>query len=254
MSAPNGLEVFRQFFAGFTGQYVLIGGTANFLAMEAAGLDARLTKDLDVVLLAEALTPDFGRAFWQFVDEGGYAIQQEGLAPRKFYRFSKPANPAFPEMVELFSRIPDGLHYTPPRALTPIPFDESVASLSAILLDDAYYALLHQGTVQINGLAWANETVLIPLKMHAWLDLRARKSAGEAIDEKSIRKHFNDVLRLSQILPVDARVALPDSVKADVLRFISEAQLQPDHVASLKLMSPDVNLASILIDLKQVFG
>lgn len=253
MSAPNGLEVFRQFFADFAGQYVLIGGTANFLAMEAAGLDARATKDLDIVLLAEALTPEFGRAFWLFVDEGGYALQQEGTAPRKFYRFSKPTNPAFPEMLELFSRVPDGLSYTPPRSLTPIPFDESVASLSAILLDDAYYALLHRGTVQLSGLAWANETVLIPLKMHAWLDLSARKSAGEAIDERNIRKHFNDVLRLSRILPVDARVDLPDSVKTDVIRFISEAQFQPDHVASLKL-GAHVNLASILADLKQVFG
>lgn len=253
MSAPNGLEIFRQFFADFAGQYVLIGGTANFLAMEAAGLDARATKDLDIVLLAEALTPEFGRAFWQFVDEGGYALQQEGTAPRKFYRFSKPTNPAFPEMLELFSRVPDGLSYTPPRSLTPIPFDESVSSLSAILLDDAYYALLHQGTVQLNGLAWANETVLIPLKMHAWLDLSDRKLNGEAIDERNIRKHFNDVLRLSRILLADARVDLPDSVKADVMRFISEAQLQPDHVASLKL-GANVNLASILSDLKLVFG
>ncbi len=36
--------------------------------MDAAGLDARLTKDLDIVLLAEALTPEFGHAFWRFVD------------------------------------------------------------------------------------------------------------------------------------------------------------------------------------------
>ena len=253
MSTPKGLKIFRQFFADFVGQYVLIGGTANFLALEAAGLDARATKDLDIVLLAEGLTPEFGHAFWQFIDKGGYALQQEGMAARKFYRFSKPSNPEFPEMLELFSRVPDGLSYTPPRSLTPIPFDESVLSLSAILLDDAYYALLHRGTVHLDGLPWVNETVLIPPKMHAWLDLSARKLAGEAIDEKNIRKHFNDVLRLSRILPVDTHVDLPDSVKADVMRFISEAQLQPDHVASLKL-GANVNLASILDDLKLVFG
>jgi hypothetical protein len=220
MSAPYGLDVFRQYFADFADQYVLIGGTASFLAMDAAGLDARLTKDLDIVLLAEALTPEFGRTFWRFVDAGGYRVQQEAAEPRRFYRFSKPVDPAFPAMLELFSRLPDGIRYSPPRVLTPIPFDESVASLSAILLDDAYYAMLHQGMVRFEGLSWVNERVLIPLKMKAWLDLRERKAAGHAVDEKDIGKHFNDVLRLSRILPLDARVPLPETVGADVATFI----------------------------------
>lgn len=59
MSRPRGLETFRRFFEGFADQYVLIGGAANYLALAAAGLDARATKDLDIVLLAEvsATTP-----------------------------------------------------------------------------------------------------------------------------------------------------------------------------------------------------
>lgn len=252
MSAPHGLELFRQYFADFADQYVLIGGTASYLAMDAAGLDARLTKDLDIVLLAEALTPEFGRAFWNFVDAGAYQVQQETAAPHCFYRFSKPADPAFPAMLELFSRIPDGIRYTPPRALTPIPFDESVASLSAILLDEAYYAMLHQGVVRFEGLSWVNEQVLIPLKMKAWLDLRQRKAAGNAVDEKDIRKHFNDVLRLSRILPLDARVHLPEAVGVDVAAFMTAARSQPDNTANMKL-GAGVTLATILDDLQQVF-
>lgn len=252
MSAPQGLEVFRQHFAGFADQYVLIGGTASFLAMNAAGLDARLTKDMDIVLLAEALTPEFGRAFWDFVDAGGYRVQQESTTPRRFYRFDKPANTDFPAMLELFSRMPDGLQYTPPRQLTPIPLDESVASLSAILLDDAYYAMLHQGMVRFEGLSWVNEQVLIPLKMKAWLDLRQRKAAGHSVDEKDIRKHFNDVLRLSRILPTDLRVNLPEAVKGDVAAFLAAARIQPDNTANMKL-GAGVTLVSILDDLQQVF-
>ena len=252
MSAPHGLEVFRQYFADFADQYVLIGGTASFLAMDAAGLDARLTKDLDIVLLAEALTPEFGRTFWRFVDAGGYRVQQEAAEPRRFYRFSKPVDPAFPAMLELFSRLPDGIRYLPPRVLTPIPFDESVVSLSAILLDDAYYAMLHQGMVRFDGLSWVNERVLIPLKMKAWLDLRERKTSGHAVDEKDIRKHFNDVLRLSRILPLDAHVPLPEAVGADVATFIGAVRSQADHTASLKL-GAGVTLASLLDDLQRVF-
>jgi hypothetical protein len=253
MSAPHGLDLFRQHFADLADQYVLIGGTASFLTMDAAGLDARLTKDLDIVLLAEALTPEFGRSFWRFIDAGGYRVQQETTAPRRFYRFSKPADPAFPAMLELFSRLPDGIRYTAPRVLTPIPFDESVASLSAILLDDAYYAMLHQGMMRFEGLSWVNERVLIPLKMKAWLDLQARKAAGHAVDEKDIRKHFNDVLRLSRILPLDAHVPVPAAVSADMAIFVEAAYSQPDHTANLKL-GPGVTLASILDDLQRVFS
>lgn len=253
MSAPRGLETFRRFFAGFADQYVLIGGTANYLALAAAGVDARATKDLDIVLLAEALTPEFGLAFWDFVEAGAYALRQESEAPRRFYRFTKPENPDFPEMLELFSRIPDGLAYAQPGMLTPIPFDESVASLSAILLDEDYYALLRTGAVRAEGLSWVDETVLIPLKMRAWLDLSARRAAGEAIDERNVRKHLNDVLRLSRILPLDARVALPDSMRADVAQFLAQAAVQSDHTGPLKL-GAGVTLVSMLDDLRQVFA
>jgi hypothetical protein len=72
----KGLDRFRARFAGLEGQYVLIGGTAATLAMAQAGLDFRATKDLDIVLHIEALTPAFGTAFWAFVEAGGYEIRQ----------------------------------------------------------------------------------------------------------------------------------------------------------------------------------
>lgn len=101
----RGLELFREHFQPFTDQYLLIGGTAAMLAMAEAGLDFRATKDLDLVLHVEALTPAFGKAFWRFVAQGGYELRQKGGAARRnFYRFHRPANPAFPFMLELFAR------------------------------------------------------------------------------------------------------------------------------------------------------
>ena len=48
-------------------------------------------------------------------------------------------------MVELFARAPAGLQPAEGSQLTPIPLDEAVSSLSAILLDDTYYALIIAG-------------------------------------------------------------------------------------------------------------
>jgi hypothetical protein len=43
-------------------------------------------------------------------------------------------------MLELFSRLPDALDHAEGSELTPVPVDDEVSSLSAILMDDDYYA------------------------------------------------------------------------------------------------------------------
>ena len=43
-------------------------------------------------------------------------------------------------MIELFSRTPEGLELAEGSHLTPLPIEEAAASLSAILLDENYYA------------------------------------------------------------------------------------------------------------------
>ena len=48
-------------------------GPACYLAMEEAGLDFRVTKDLDIVLCVEALDAEFVGAFWDFVKDIGDA-------------------------------------------------------------------------------------------------------------------------------------------------------------------------------------
>ncbi|MBE7942362.1 MULTISPECIES: nucleotidyl transferase AbiEii/AbiGii toxin family protein [Ramlibacter] len=148
----RGLDVFRESFAAYADQYVLIGGTAATLTMKGAGLAFRATKDLDVVLHVEALTPAFGEAFWKFIDAGGYELRQASEATKpNFYRFIKPADERYPAMIELFARAPDGLKPAEGSKLTPIPLDEAVASLSAILLDDAYYAFIMGGRREADG-------------------------------------------------------------------------------------------------------
>lgn len=217
----RGLDVFQGWFSDYADQYVLIGGTAASLTMEEAGLTFRATKDLDIVLHVEALTPAFGEAFWKFVEAGGYGIRQASDTGKPiFYRFQKPADDRYPAMVELFARAPDGLQPAEGSQLTPIPLDEAVSSLSAILLDEDYYDFIVTGRREVNGLPWVGEDRLIPLKAIAWLELNARKEQGDQVDSKDVRKHLNDVLRLSQLLAPTTRIPLVQKIGKDMTRFL----------------------------------
>ncbi|HTX23226.1 MAG TPA: hypothetical protein VMD03_01105 [Steroidobacteraceae bacterium] len=236
----KGLDVFQAHFADHSDQFILIGGTAATLVMEQAGLDFRATRDLDIVLHIEAINPAFGAAFWRFIETGGYEIREASDTGKPvLYRFQKPADTSYPFMLELFCRSPDGISLTDSSRLTPIPFGDVVSSLSAILLDDAYYNFILAGRREGGGLTWIGEDRLIPLKAHAWLDLSVRKDRGEQIDSKSIRKHGNDVIRLSQLLSPDRRIPAPPTVAADLDRFLqrlaSDGTYSP---ASLGLDNP----------------
>lgn len=229
----KGLDVFRDYFADYTGHYVLIGGTAATLTMEDAGLDFRATKDLDIVLYVEdVLNADFGRRFWQFIEEGEYEMRQKSEGNPRFYRFQKPAKKGFPAMLELFSRIPDGLNQVDGARFTLIPLDEAVSSLSAILMDKDYYDFVMQGRKLANDLAWIEADRLIPLKAIAWLDLTDRKNNGEKVDSKNIRKHRNDILQLAQLLVPTSPIILSEKIAQDLRNFLDI--LKEEHEIDLK--------------------
>ncbi len=70
-----GLEKFKEYFNDYTGQYVFIGGVACDILLDVAGTSFRATKDLDVVLILEALDEAFGTMFWKFIEDGGYEFR-----------------------------------------------------------------------------------------------------------------------------------------------------------------------------------
>lgn len=63
----QGLYKFRDFFQKYTDNYVLIGGTACSILFDEVGENFRATKDLDVVLIVENISKEFGQAFWEFI-------------------------------------------------------------------------------------------------------------------------------------------------------------------------------------------
>lgn len=68
----KGFDSFKTWFHGFEEQYAIIGGTACDILMADEGLNFRATKDIDLVLIVEALTVDFGRRFWGYILEAEY--------------------------------------------------------------------------------------------------------------------------------------------------------------------------------------
>jgi len=224
----TGVDRFRAHFDGYDSQYVLIGGAACELLMDEVGLDFRATKDLDIVLIVEALDASFSERFWAFVEEGGYEIRQHSEGKRVLYRFQKPRNKDYPAMLELFSRQPEGISLADDSHLTPLPIDEEAASLSAILLDSAYYEFLKTMVRTLDGIPVLDEAAIIPFKARAWLDLSRRRDAGERADEKDVRKHRNDVARMLQLLPADASYALPSTVLEDMTAFVAALSEEAD--------------------------
>lgn len=222
-----GIEKFKEWFRGFEDSYAIIGGTACDLLMSEEGLDFRGTKDIDLVLIVEAVTLEFGKRFWEFVRSAGYAHQNKSTGQPQFYRFSHPAESGYPFMIELFSRRADAIALPEAAVLTPLPMDEDVSSLSAILLDDDYYQLLRSGTTHIDGVTVLDASYLIPFKAKAWLDLTARKANGEAVDSKNIRKHKNDVFRLSALLTPGTKVSVNQTVWNDLQSFFQAMQTEP---------------------------
>jgi hypothetical protein len=68
----RGFESFQSWFQGYEEQYAIIGGTACDILMAEENMDFRATKDIDLVLILEAMTPDFGTRFWNYIVEGQY--------------------------------------------------------------------------------------------------------------------------------------------------------------------------------------
>lgn len=248
----SGVESFRKWFAEYTDQYTIIGGTACDLLMSEDGLDFRATRDIDMVLIVESLTSEFGRRFWEYVKAAGYEHRNKSTGEPQFYRFSKPSSREYPYMIELFSGRVDAIELPEDAVLTPLPLDDEISSLSAILMDADYYQFLREGKIVLNDIPVLDAAHLIPFKAKAWLDLTERNRNGEHVDSKNIRKHKNDVFRLSILLTSDIRVILSAAIRSDLEKFFSAMEAETIDLKAFGIRSQSQQ--EILQKLKTIYG
>lgn len=214
-----GLETFKEYFKDFQDCYVIIGGTACDIIIEEANFTPRATNDIDVILIIEAITPEFVKRFWEFVKAGQYNVQQKDNEKRNCYRFRDPKAENFPQQVELFCRVPDVIDINDGAHLTPIPVEEGLSSLSAILLNEEYYQYVREHSENKNNVHFASTEALICLKAFAFLSNSARKAEGQNVRTVDIVKHKYDVFRLTLMLAPDKVFELPANIKKDLQQF-----------------------------------
>ena len=223
----KGIEAFREKFRAYTDSYTVIGGAACDILMTEADIDFRATKDIDMILILEDRKEEFTSVFWEFIKEGGYKCGWKNSQEVHFYRFTDPA-PGYPVQIELFSRKPD-YHLNVQTGIVPVHIDDDVSSLSAILLNDDFYQFMMSGRRVVDEICVLEAAYLIPFKMFAWIDLTNKKTRGEHVNERDLKKHKYDVFRLLEIVPDNTKVSVSGLVQDSVNEFL--ARIEQEQLA-----------------------
>ncbi len=251
ISEVYGLDRFSEYMKGLEDCYAVIGGTACDIILSDADLNFRATKDIDVILLVENRLPEAAAALWKLIKEGNYDCGRRSSEDVHFYRFTNPSAPGFPSMIELFSKAPSFIEEPEGLAIVPLPVGDEISSLSAILLDDDYYAYMKSGRKTVDGVTVLDEVHLVPFKAKAFLDLSRRRAAGEKVDSSDIKKHKKDVFRLAQLFTPSTSSALPASIRADMAEFCEKVLTEG---VPLKQMRIPLTLDEGVELLRRVYG
>lgn len=123
---------------------------------------------------------------------------------------------------------------------------DASGSLSAIFLDNEYYDLMEKGIVEIDGLPVLSLDYLPVFKIHAWVNLSDDKALGKRVSSDEINKHRRDVLRLCALFNPGTHIDLPNSIKAEVKRFVSEQPWDNNMMRNLKLAISADEMADII--------
>ena len=103
----------------------------------------------------------------------------------------------------------------------------------------------------IDGVTVLDAAYLIPFKAKAWMDLTDRKAAGEYVDSKNIKKHKNDVFRLTELIDPTSKVMAPQGVYEDIQNFVQRMQTESVDIKQLGLA--DRTKEQILEEVKEMY-
>ena len=220
MNEVTRLAGFADFFRGYGDSFAILGGAACAQWLGEANLEFRNTKDVDVVLVLEAKDRRFFERLWDYLHRGGYEKWQRSDGKKVAFRFVEPTEQGYPFMIELLSR-PDIVDVPEGQKIVPVEPGDGLSSLSAVLLDEAYYRLILENRAETRtGLPAVTPDALLLLKAKAHLNLLADKESGRKVRDRDITKHRNDVFHLAYLIDDSSVVELPETIAADLNRFL----------------------------------
>ena len=210
----QGLVNFTDYFKEHSEDYVVIGGLATAMVMNDLGFVARATKDIDLVVISKN-NEEFLKKLLGFIEVAGYKTKQrtDNESKHNLFRFLDSEDKTYPEQIELFAIHTEDSAIVKDSHIIPITTPEFYNYLSAILLDKDYFELLIEHTTNIDGLHVATPEVLIPLKIHAHINLLKD-------NHPDAKKHLTDVIRLATMLDDETNVVLTANPKKDYLEFL----------------------------------
>jgi hypothetical protein len=247
MNDVPGLKHFSDYFLDCNTQFVIIGGVAtNYFLIENDRVGRR-TRDIDLVVLANP-NRAFADKLREYITAGRYQIESDSGGNARNYRFRNPEGSDFPKQIEIFSTAPISLALREGQFIVPFATTPGLESLSAILMDEDYFALVKSTNVIRRGMSLLGGDGLVPLKARAFLDLEQRRRNGERVDVADIKKHRNDVLRLSQTFGLES-FELSEPIKKDLRTFINHPDIKALDIGTLLSIVPGVDSVEAVLQL-----
>ena len=153
----------------------------------------------------------------------------------QMFRFCRPASSAYPHQIELLSRRPDYLEGIEAR-IGKVPVENAAYSLSAILLDEAYYGLLASKEAVTHRYGSPPfPRVFAPLQNEGVSQSSRSPSQRRARTFGEMGKHRRDIFRLCSLLPPTIRVELPGALRTDVKEFVEIVECPPHFMKDIGL-------------------
>ncbi len=217
----KGLEHFKNHFKSIADSFIIVGGAACEECFLHSEEKFRVTKGVDIVLTQKSKEKTFAAQFCKYVDKGGYLLRERTDEKKGVFRFYKPQDPDFPDTLKLATTPETTFKTVDDKEVTYIHIRDNVSNLATALYVKDYLDVLNTYKVKDDsGLFYVGPVGMLLLKVKAYLNLSTDRYDGKFVKGSDIKKHRNDVFRLSYLLTDKFKGKLSEKVQEDLKEFL----------------------------------
>ena len=213
---PNTIETLLEYLKEYKDSYFLIGGQATALHFAKAGLDFRVTKDFDIVLVTEASNTRFFKSIEEMIIEGNYS-ECFSNGKRTAYRFAKPVSNKFPKIIEFFAE-ENAFPESNDKRFAKLNITVNEERISAIVLNQDLYQFAKKHVEIIDNIPVLDKYGLIVSKAVAYFKNHELYHQHK-VDKTDYLKHRRDIYRLLSIMEEKKNEELPISLQITIKQY-----------------------------------